>query len=263
MGNSQLPNTPASISTPEKLSSVPSFTNSEFKATSMPVAPKKCRTRGGHSFLSNRFYSPPQPRQLLSQPQLQSSSNRQSSCTPSKQPKPCPSDNCEIDFSSAPVNDSIFLQDVLDTVPSTIPPFPMTRPSSPNKIKINNNQCNNLCNNKINNVNISADISSTTSHTYIPHILIADDIDNFTWNDDSRDYREFLFAGSSGVKINPVDHTCPLSILKTFLTDDLISNIVVFTNTYATICKSYPSFIEKVGGCNRTLLDLWRDVTKC
>ena len=42
----------------------------------------------------------------------------------------------------------------------------------------------------------------------------------------------------------------------------MISNIVVFTNTYAAICKSHPSFIEKVGGCNRTLLNLWRDVTK-
>ena len=109
-------------------------------------------------------------------------------------------------------------------------------------------------------MNSSPDIPSSTP--YIPHIPLSDDIDDFTWSDDNRDYREFLFAGPSGVKINLDDTTFPLSILKTFLTDELISNIVLFTNTYAEICKMHPLFTEKVGGFNRTLLDLWKEVTK-
>ena len=36
------------------------------------------------------------------------------------------------------------------------------------------------------------------------------------------------------------DPTCPLSILKTFLSDELMNNIVPFTNTYA-------SFIHREG----------------
>ena len=44
------------------------------------------------------------------------------------------------------------------------------------------------------------------------------------------------------------------------MTDEVISNIVLYTNTYAAILKLGPSFTEKVGGCNRTVLDWWKDV---
>ena len=297
------PNIPVSNSTPVKLLQNPSisspgqsFVNIEFKATSTPIAPKRrCRTRGGHSsFNLNKFHLPPQPRQLLPQPQpllpqpqpqLQlfssSSSNKRPLCTPSKQPKPCSSsNNWEIDFSSDVINDSILLQDIVDTAPSTISPSNSTRQLKVknknkdlkfNNLKFNNLKFNNLSNKENNNnnnnsptqgisMNSSPDIPSSTP--YIPHIPLSDDIDDFTWSDDNRDYREFLFAGPSGVKINLDDTTCPLSILKTFLTDELISNIVLFTNTYAEICKMHPLFTEKVGGFNRTLLDLWKEVTK-
>ena len=82
----------------------------------------------------------------------------------------------------------------------------------------------------------------------------------FSWNNNSRPFREFQFAGTPGVKVVPNDHTCPLSVLKTFLTDKIISNIVLYTNIYAAILKLSPSFTEKVGGCDRTVLDLWKDV---
>ena len=73
------PNIPVSNSTPVKLlqnpsisSPVQAFVNIEFKATSTPIAPKRrCRTRSGHSsFNLNKFHLPPQPQQLLLQPQL-------------------------------------------------------------------------------------------------------------------------------------------------------------------------------------------------
>ena len=246
-----------------------SFVNTEFKATSRPVARKRCRTRGGHSS-SNRIKInlPLQPKQLLPQPQLQpcsSYSNKRPLCTPSKQPHP----SSDIDFTPDSINNSILLQDIVDTDPSTIPPFPMTpsknsHPLSTNKYKTKDVKFNNLNsenNNENNNENSSSDIPSTPQ-PYIPHIPLSDDIDDFTWSEDSRGFREFLFAGSSGVKINVADPTCPLSIIKTFLTDELLSNIVLFTNTYAELCKMHPSFIEKVGGCNRTLLNLWKEVTK-
>ena len=110
-------------------------------------------------------------------------------------------------------------------------------------------------------MNSSPDISSP-HQPHIPRISLSDSLDDFTWNDNNRDYREFLFAGASGVKINVDDPTCPLSILKTFLSDELINNVVLFTNTYAALCKVHPSFTEKVGGCNRSFLNLWKDVTK-
>ena len=44
-------------------------------------------------------------------------------------------------------------------------------------------------------------------------------------------------AGTSGVQNISDDPSCPLSVLKTFLTDDLISNIVKFTNTYVALMK--------------------------
>ena len=93
---------------------------------------------------------------------------------------------------------------------------------------------------------------------YIPTIPSYGDVDVFSWNNNSRPFREFQFTGTPGVKVVPNDHT--LSVLKTFLFDKVISNIVLYTNTYAAILKLSPSFTEKVGGCNRTVLELWKDV---
>ena len=52
------------------------------------------------------------------------------------------------------------------------------------------------------------------------------------------------------------DPTCPLSILKTFLTDEII---VQYTNTYAYILQD-PLYIEKLWS-NRSLLNLWKDIS--
>ena len=58
------------------------------------------------------------------------------------------------------------------------------------------------------------------------------DVNEFLWNSNGRWPREFHFTGTSGVKNISDDRSCPLSVLKTFLTDNLISNIVKFTTTY-------------------------------
>ena len=96
--------------------------------------------------------------------------------------------------------------------------------------------------------------------SYEPNIPSYDNLDVFTWTNNSRPFQEFEFIGLPEVKVGPRDHICPLSILKTFLTDEVISNIVLYTNIYAALLKLSPSFTEKVGGCNRTLLDLWKEV---
>ena len=62
----------------------------------------------------------------------------------------------------------------------------------------------------------------------------------FVWNDRSRTYHEFQFTGSPGVKVNVNDLQCPLTVLKTFLSDDLINSIVTHTNSYAELVKQLP-----------------------
>ena len=97
-------------------------------------------------------------------------------------------------------------------------PSNSTHPLPPNNnqnndVKFSNLSINNENNNNNNNtsptqgisMNSSPGISSSTPQPYIPHIPLSDDIDDFTWSDDNRDYREFLFAGPSGVKINLAD----------------------------------------------------------
>ena len=82
----------------------------------------------------------------------------------------------------------------------------------------------------------------------------------FCWNDNGRGSREFNFFGSPGVKNISENPNCPLSILKTFLTDELIDDIVIFTNTYAEIMKQAPHIIEKLNNTQRSMFKLWMDV---
>ena len=55
---------------------------------------------------------------------------------------------------------------------------------------------------------------------------------------------------------------CPLSILKTFLTNELIDNIVIYTNTYAEIMKQAPHIIERLNNTQRSMFKLWKDVDR-
>ena len=53
------------------------------------------------------------------------------------------------------------------------------------------------------------------------------------WDDNARPFWVFPFTGIPGVKVNIDDSTCPLSIFKTFLTDEMVDDIVTYTNVYA------------------------------
>ena len=88
------------------------------------------------------------------------------------------------------------------------------------------------------------------------------DANEFIWNDNERATREFHFSGTPGVKNITDNPDCPLSILKTFLTDELIDNIVVFTNVYAEIMKLAPHIIEKLNNTQRSIFKLWKDVDR-
>ena len=52
-----------------------------------------------------------------------------------------------------------------------------------------------------------------------------------SWDSPVRSKRRFNFTSTPGVNILPEDSTSPLSILKMFLSDELIDNIVNFTNS--------------------------------
>ena len=91
----------------------------------------------------------------------------------------------------------------------------------------------------------------------------------FLWNDNGRPYREFPFTGSSGVKLNVddvdgedmvYDPTCPLEIVKTFLSEKLMNDIVEHTNTYADIIKQLPHVQERMNQSERSLFTLWTDI---
>ena len=86
------------------------------------------------------------------------------------------------------------------------------------------------------------------------------DVNEFLWNSNERGPREFHFTGSSGVKNISDDPSCPLSVLKTFLTDDLILNIVKFTNTYVALMKQSQGVQEKLNKTDRSMFKLWIDI---
>ena len=58
-------------------------------------------------------------------------------------------------------------------------------------------------------------------------------VDSFEWNDTPRPLRQFQFIGTPVVKVEPADITSHLECLKLFLSDNVISNIVEYTNSYA------------------------------
>ena len=86
------------------------------------------------------------------------------------------------------------------------------------------------------------------------------DVNEFLWNSNESGPREFHFTGSSGVKNISDDPSYPLSVLKTFLTDDLILNIVKFTNTHVALMKQSQGVKEKLNKTDRSMFKLWVDI---
>ena len=84
--------------------------------------------------------------------------------------------------------------------------------------------------------------------------------DIFIWDENKRERREFGFTGTPGVQVQPSDLTCPLSVVKTFLTDDIIRQIVEHTNSYADVIKNTPRIVERVNHTKRSIFQLWKNV---
>ena len=83
-----------------------------------------------------------------------------------------------------------------------------------------------------------------------------DDVDEFIWHDVYRGPREFDYTGSPGVKEFSEDPSCPLSILKLFLCDKLIDDIVFYTNTYVNLMKNTPNVIERLLSTERSIFKM-------
>ena len=85
--------------------------------------------------------------------------------------------------------------------------------------------------------------------------------DEVHWDNIARDYRQFGFMGEPGVKVQPDDITCPLEVLKTFLTDEIMNDIVTYTNEYAELLKLLDPVIERMNESRRSLFNLWTPLT--
>ena len=83
------------------------------------------------------------------------------------------------------------------------------------------------------------------------------------WSDPARaNKRRFEFTGTPSVNINPVIPDSPLAFLKTFITDELVDNIVLFTNRYADIMKNTPEIQARMEEKSRSLFTLWKDTNR-
>ena len=69
-----------------------------------------------------------------------------------------------------------------------------------------------------------------------------------SWSDTVRAKRRFNFQGIPGAHAEPYDFSSPLAFLKTFITDELVENIVNFTNKYADIIINDPAIQARVAG---------------
>ena len=85
-------------------------------------------------------------------------------------------------------------------------------------------------------------------------------MDDFEWDDNHQSYQELPFTGVPGLSIEPYNRACCLSILKLFLNDELIENIVDCTNKYAEIIKQVPAIKVKMTNNPRSVYNLWNDV---
>ena len=83
-----------------------------------------------------------------------------------------------------------------------------------------------------------------------------------SWSDTVRAKRRFNFQGIPGVHAEPYDHSSPLGFLKTLITDELVENIVNFTNKCADIIINDPAIQAQVTGKHRSVFHLWKNTNK-
>ena len=87
-------------------------------------------------------------------------------------------------------------------------------------------------------------------------------VDLFEWNDTPRSLRQHQFLGTPGVKIRPEDITSHLECLMLFLSDNVISNIVEYTNSYPATMQSLPEIRRRMDESSRSLFNLWKPIDK-
>ena len=71
---------------------------------------------------------------------------------------------------------------------------------------------------------------------------------------------EFNFSGSPGVQLISDDPSYPLSVFKTFLTDEIISDLVEYTNIYAQLMIKSSAIQERLNLAQRSMFKLWQNV---
>ena len=77
------------------------------------------------------------------------------------------------------------------------------------------------------------------------------------WSNIVRAKRRLNFQGIPGVHAEPYDPSSPLTFLKTFITDELVENIVNFTSKYADIIINDPAIQARVNGKYCSVFHLW------
>ena len=78
-------------------------------------------------------------------------------------------------------------------------------------------------------------------------------VDSFEWNDTHRPLRQFQFIGTPVVKVEPADITSHLECLKLFLSDNVLSNIVEYTNSYAETMQNLPEIRRRMDESSSSL----------
>ena len=87
-------------------------------------------------------------------------------------------------------------------------------------------------------------------------------VGEFIWGDNKSRKREFTISRTPGIKVQTEPIDSPLSVLKTFVTQEIVSDIVKYTNNYADIKINHPRIQERMEQKTRTLFNLWEPVTE-
>ena len=83
-----------------------------------------------------------------------------------------------------------------------------------------------------------------------------------SWSDAVCAKRRFNFKGIPYVHAELYDPSSTLAFLKTFITDELVENVVNFTNKYADVIINDPAIQVRVAGKHRSVFHLWKNTNK-
>ena len=87
-------------------------------------------------------------------------------------------------------------------------------------------------------INPQHDISNSSDKN--AEVDDSDNIDLFECNDTPRPFHQFQFIGTTDVKVEPADITSHLECLKLFLSDNVASSIVEYTNSHTETMQNLP-----------------------